>query len=337
MQVFESNSLQVIGEYKRFLRLSITENIALTPSTLVDELWHQHILNSTEYFQFCMRAAGRYIHHAPHYEKSHSFHRDSFNLTHKLYKKHFGRDAPQTIWSHMGDSCSPDPLYFRDSPTSVVVKLSPRNVNKDHYTQIHPVFRCKGMSINLWRDFLRDFLRDIDNVPLMSWKEYMKLDKNSYFHLLERAFFHVSYFAWVVVPFALGYTNNCSNETCIDELLSYFGSLSLLQRGWYVWSGVSFCFPGFLPNKFLHFFKLSRIACCIGSLCIFMKQTILLNLLIGLLLSFSTDFCVNRYILRSFNPKNLQKIISRYADLFSEMGVIVALSDDMTITIEAHL
>ena len=156
------------------------------------------------------------------------------------------------------------------------MKLFPRNVNKEHYTQIHPVFSSKGMSINLWRDFLRD----IEYVPLMSWKEYINLEENSYFSWLERAFFHVCVFAWSLVLFALGYTNYCSNETCIEELQLFIGVL--------------------------------------------------------LFLSLSTHFCVNWYR-RSFHPKTLQKIISRYAALFSEMGVIVTLSDDMTITIEAHL
>jgi hypothetical protein len=41
----------------------------VTPSKLVDELWHAHILRSPAYFQFCLQHApgGRYVHHEPHF------------------------------------------------------------------------------------------------------------------------------------------------------------------------------------------------------------------------------------------------------------------------------
>jgi uncharacterized membrane protein len=170
LRLLESDPMLAINEYKRFLKLLIAGNIPLTPSKLIDEFWHQHILNSTEYFQFCTRVAGRYIHHTPHYERPHSYHRKGFKHTHFVYQKYFDKNAPQSIWSHMGESSGEPVYYFIDSLTSVAVKLTPRMVDKWHYNNIHPIFLAKGMSLNLWREFLRD----IDDLPRMSMQEYIK-------------------------------------------------------------------------------------------------------------------------------------------------------------------
>ena len=35
------------------------------PSKVVDNLWHEFILNTREYEQFCQQAFGRYLHHTP--------------------------------------------------------------------------------------------------------------------------------------------------------------------------------------------------------------------------------------------------------------------------------
>ena len=48
-----------VREYRRFLMLMIRESGSLTPCKLVDEFWHQHILDSRAYLAFCSRVAGR--------------------------------------------------------------------------------------------------------------------------------------------------------------------------------------------------------------------------------------------------------------------------------------
>jgi hypothetical protein len=345
LTILESDPMIVISEYKRFLRLLITGNIPLTPSKLIDEFWHQHILNSVDYFKFCIKVAGRYMHHTPHYEKPHSYHRKGFKLTQSFYKKYFDRDAPQSIWSHMGESgCEPALLYSIDSPTSVAVKLIPRMVNKDHYTQIHPIFLTKGMSMNLWRDFLRS----INYVPLMSWEEYINLDKNSCFSWLEKAFFHMLMFS-SLIPIALGYTYTFGFETFIDYF-AYFGRLSPLTIGLYIWSivnyGLSIVSWGgetFIPQKIL---KFSKIVFCVVFPFVLAKEGLLFTsfyilglsfpLLSLLPLSLIGHFGINWHS-RSFSVKRLKTIISRYTDQFAEMGIIVTQTDYRTITIEAHL
>ena len=37
----------------------------LTPSKVVDEVWHAHVLRSEEYAAFCSKYVGWYVHHQP--------------------------------------------------------------------------------------------------------------------------------------------------------------------------------------------------------------------------------------------------------------------------------
>ena len=43
-----------------------------TPIIIIDEMWHTYILHTKEYFHFCEKFFGRYIHHTPVVEKSKS-------------------------------------------------------------------------------------------------------------------------------------------------------------------------------------------------------------------------------------------------------------------------
>ena len=48
------------------------------------------MLRSTEYFAFCDAVAGRYLHHTPHYEEAHAFHKPGYDTTLSHYLKKFG-------------------------------------------------------------------------------------------------------------------------------------------------------------------------------------------------------------------------------------------------------
>lgn len=48
-----------------FLYLCATNNGPFVPSRFVDDGWHTFLLYTQEYFEFCNRIAGRYIHHSP--------------------------------------------------------------------------------------------------------------------------------------------------------------------------------------------------------------------------------------------------------------------------------
>jgi hypothetical protein len=77
-----SDPSATVIEYKKFVRMMVDDQSTwFTPSKLVDELWHRHMLDSVAYCEFCDRVAGAYLHHTPHYGEPHSFHDPGFTAT----------------------------------------------------------------------------------------------------------------------------------------------------------------------------------------------------------------------------------------------------------------
>ena len=168
-----SDPALAVEEYRRFLTLLIDEKSVLTPCKLIDEFWHQHILDSRNYFLFCSQVAGKYLHHVPRYEKTHGFHEPGFQQTQALYQKRFGVSPPPQIWAHRGESggCSsePPPLYTIDSATQMQAKITAGEVDKRHYDQVHPVLLRQGLPVPVWRAFLHR----VNAVPRISWTEWV--------------------------------------------------------------------------------------------------------------------------------------------------------------------
>ena len=64
-QVSETESRERFEEVKKFLFLcACNKEISYSPSKEVDEMWHQFILHSRIYFNFCDKI-GFYLHHEP--------------------------------------------------------------------------------------------------------------------------------------------------------------------------------------------------------------------------------------------------------------------------------
>jgi hypothetical protein len=60
--------VQLIEEYRNFLFVAGTSKTECTPSAEVDEVWHQHMLFTRDYREFCRTVFGKFIDHNP--EKS---------------------------------------------------------------------------------------------------------------------------------------------------------------------------------------------------------------------------------------------------------------------------
>lgn len=59
---------RVVIEYKRFLILCLEKpEFAMVPSTLVDDFWHFHILDTQNYQQDCQDVFGYFLHHFPYF------------------------------------------------------------------------------------------------------------------------------------------------------------------------------------------------------------------------------------------------------------------------------
>lgn len=92
---------RLVVEYVRFLELKAEKAdlvaTELSPSSVIDEVWHLHILDTQHYMQECMAAFGAVIHHNRNgsFEAERS---DRYLRTLQAYEKKFGRKAPADIW-----------------------------------------------------------------------------------------------------------------------------------------------------------------------------------------------------------------------------------------------
>jgi hypothetical protein len=89
-----------ILEYKKFMYLAATSNVMVAPSKIVDVVWHQHLIFTQSYGEFCS-ILGKQIHHVPSTldpEEAEKFRRAK-EQTKKQYQSTFG-EQPYTIWGY---------------------------------------------------------------------------------------------------------------------------------------------------------------------------------------------------------------------------------------------
>ncbi len=91
---------QAILEYKKFMYLAAVSDMMVSPSEIVDTVWHQHLIFTKSYSEFCT-ILGKQIQHIPSTHNKEDF--QKFKLakerTTKLYETHFGKQ-PKSIWDH---------------------------------------------------------------------------------------------------------------------------------------------------------------------------------------------------------------------------------------------
>ena len=93
-------------QYKDFLFLcGIHKNVCPTPK--IDLLWHNHILDTAKYDDFCQKTFGRKIHHKPHYLKqsfspSTDSKPDLIERTSSLFLEEFGYNPFANIKAESG-------------------------------------------------------------------------------------------------------------------------------------------------------------------------------------------------------------------------------------------
>jgi len=103
----------VLREYRRFLDICRSNpNDRISPSPVVDELWHDHILHTADYKDFCDKHIGRFIHHAPvgldkRCDDIMTYVQFSF-----VYEHRFGETPSEFVW----------PLNYTDNPCSATDK-----------------------------------------------------------------------------------------------------------------------------------------------------------------------------------------------------------------------
>jgi hypothetical protein len=84
---------KAVLEYKKFMYLATISKQMVSPSEIVDIVWHQHLIYTKSYADFC-EVIGKKIHHVPS-TKNHDEHdkfRDAMVYTRKQYQLEFGEE-----------------------------------------------------------------------------------------------------------------------------------------------------------------------------------------------------------------------------------------------------
>jgi hypothetical protein len=93
---------RAILEYRKFMFLAATSELMVSPSPIVDIVWHEHLTFTQSYQEFCT-VLGKQIQHVPSTHDSQDY--EKFRLakerTGKLYVNHFG-EQPKDIWGYTG-------------------------------------------------------------------------------------------------------------------------------------------------------------------------------------------------------------------------------------------
>lgn len=103
-------------EYKKFMFLAATANEMVSPSEIVDIVWHQHLIFTQSYSSFC-DLLGKKIAHIPstHHHSEKAMFSKAKERTKQLYEAHFGKQ-PDEIWKYYDEldslRLSKFPLYM---------------------------------------------------------------------------------------------------------------------------------------------------------------------------------------------------------------------------------
>lgn len=101
-------------EYKRFCFLAVVAGHAVTPSDAVDEVWHQHLTYSRDYWtRYCPQVLGRDLHHEPTRggRDQGRLHQRQYADTLASYQHWFG--APPLHWWPDAQTQARQPAQFR--------------------------------------------------------------------------------------------------------------------------------------------------------------------------------------------------------------------------------
>lgn len=96
-------ALGAINEYKKFVYLGLTQPFQVTPSKVIDVIWHEHILFSKAYRDFCETILHSTFDHYPELvplEDETGRFSAQYLDTLLAYKTEFGVEAPALFWGN---------------------------------------------------------------------------------------------------------------------------------------------------------------------------------------------------------------------------------------------
>jgi len=94
-------SLRSIEEYRKFVYLGVVSDASVTPPKVIDQVWHEHLLFSRAYREFCRDVLERDFDHNPELvpsdEQTEAFH-TQYAATLDLYRDEFNMTPPEDMW-----------------------------------------------------------------------------------------------------------------------------------------------------------------------------------------------------------------------------------------------
>ena len=94
-------ALRAVEEYKKYLFLGAISPTSVTPSRVIDQVWHEHILFTRAYREFCNEVLGHLFDHDPELisvDEQTGVFQLQYLATLDLYNREFGYDPPDDIW-----------------------------------------------------------------------------------------------------------------------------------------------------------------------------------------------------------------------------------------------
>lgn len=92
---------RALEEYKKFVYLGVVSDFAVTPSEVIDKVWHKHLLFSKAYRIFCNEVIEHTFDHTPELikiEEQIEIYQWQYFETLALYKSEFNTEPPADVW-----------------------------------------------------------------------------------------------------------------------------------------------------------------------------------------------------------------------------------------------
>lgn len=172
---------KAILEYKKFMYLAATANAMVSPSEIVDIVWHQHLIFTQSYKEFC-NILGKQIQHIPSTHNREEFEKfkQAKERTTQLYEAAFG-EQPSDIWEKFGmyDSLNLEKSSIQLNRVLTIGIIGSVLLSVPTYFLLQPVFKAIGNpDFLLWyigfaaflfmvleifnRDYLSGLLKKVD-------------------------------------------------------------------------------------------------------------------------------------------------------------------------------
>lgn len=135
-------TVQAVLEYKKFMYLAATSDLMVSPSEIVDIVWHQHLIFTQSYQDFC-DILGKRIQHIPSTHNREEFEKfkQAKERTIKFYERDFGKQ-PKNIWTYndMFESLNLEKAKFKLRTFIIIGILAFISLTVPAYFLLRPIY-----------------------------------------------------------------------------------------------------------------------------------------------------------------------------------------------------